>query len=225
MRPSFELDPGLIVRTARADGTERHTLPGLAPGEGAESRPSLDGLAADFFAAGDQAELEPVEEPELEEVEPRVRVVRTPEMDARRARFTRVVAAAVGGFAAFLAFGLVLNVAGAASRSPEAPVQAPAVVAAKPAPAPVVVAEKPALPGPASPKAAAQPAAEVKRAPKPVARPTANAERPVAAVAAPAPQPEAAPARAALPSVASFAARAGDPVKTASAPPTASFAN
>lgn len=126
MRPSFQLDASLLAPASTPEGTERHTLPGLAP----ESAPAsqrgrvLDGLADDFFAAGDDGRFDAGQEPEAEELEleepPVTVVVRTPEMDARRARFTRVVAGAVGSFAALLAFGVVLNAARAASAPREA---------------------------------------------------------------------------------------------------------
>jgi hypothetical protein len=227
MRPSFRFDPGLFVPVSERAGTQRHTLPGLAPEpECVEPDATLGGLADDFFAAGDEAHLEEPEPLELEEA-PVTMVVRTPEMDARRARFTRVVAGAVGCFAAFLAFGVVMNAARAASAEPEQ-VPAPkalaaAMVAAPKAPAPTLAPR---------PKASRAEPAPVVRTPEPPvavvpapARPKQTAPSSPAFVApapvAPAPRVVGSPTRA---SVANFAARASDPVKSASAPPTASFA-
>lgn len=130
MRPDFELDPGLLAPQSTRFGTERHTLPGISPpAADTPPRPLLDGLADDFFAAGDDgcyagsAALEP---DEIEEDEAPVTViVRTPEMEARRAKLARVVAVAVGSFAALFALGLARNVQNAsASASEQRPVAA-----------------------------------------------------------------------------------------------------
>lgn len=232
MRPSLDIDPGLLVPPSQRSGTGRHTLP---DGPAAlRDRSLLDGVAGEFFSEGDAGtyqggpaepapELE--DEPELSSVKV---VVRTPEMDVRRARGIRVVAGVVGSLVALLAFGAVR-----AGGSDRAAASLPAQVAAAPAAQPAV-----------APTAAPEPEAQTNQPAKPPSTPPAIAPRDVppparqrvaspqvgASPRAPASLPAAPPAVAAsrpataLPSVANFAARAGDAPWSSGKVPTASFA-
>lgn len=231
MRPSLDIDPGLLVPPSQRSGTGRHTLPD-APAALRE-RLSLDGVADEFFSEGDAgtyeggpAVLAPdlADEPELASVQI---VVRTPEMDARRARGIRVVASVVGCLAALLAFAAV-RVTAAERQTASSPgvvtPRAPAAPAAAFSPAPVQRDEPPAAHAPAAPKVEApQPRASrgavaVPEAPRVAAPPRAVAPAP-AHPATRASQP--APA---LPSVANFAARPAETPKAQGKVPTASFA-
>ena len=251
MRPSFELDSDTLAATKSQRGTERHTLAdGPNALRAADERISL---VDEFFSAGDEgryeggpATLEPNDEIELDET-PVAVVLRTPEMDARRARFARGVAAAVGCMTAVLAIGLVRSRMQAAPS--DAPERAAAQVVAHERVKPVAPIEtrleaKPAL-EPAGKlgreaKRETEPEARAEAKPEPTpeakleAKPQAKAEAPVTAsksagstFVAPPPtkivETPAAPTRV-LPSVANFAARAGDAAKSAGATPTAAFA-
>ena len=134
MRPSIEIDSGLLVPPSQRSGTGRHTLPGTPTA--IRDRISLGGMADDFFSAGDDGSYEGAEPEPLEgvELEPLRIVVRTPEMDARRARGIRVVAGIVGCLAALLAFGVVrANAAGdAAVTTPDVGVRQRAESAGEP---------------------------------------------------------------------------------------------
>lgn len=228
MRPSIEIDSGLLVPPSQRSGTGRHTLPGTPIA--LRDRDSLGGMAEDFFSAGDDgsyegAEAEPLEGVELEPV--RV-VVRSPEMEARRARGIRVVAGVVGCLTALLAFGVVRsNVPG------EAVVTAPvnglhhAEAAREPASIGRAAARgiEAAPAGEQTPRAApAKPSTPVS-APA-VARATSALSRalsPPVALVSPV-RAAARPSVDAPPSVANFAARSGDSPKSAGRVPTASFA-
>jgi hypothetical protein len=201
-------------------------------------------LMDDFFSAGDEgryeggpATLAPPDEIELDEAAVAV-VRRTPAMDARRARFTRWVAAAVGCLAAVSTIGALKSRAFAQGSEPErasvaAPVRAAANAAAKPAveaqrafEAKPVLDAKPAVPAVEATSVLAPKAAPAHPPPAPARPAAAPAKTAVSFAAPPAPAPRIAPeppARA-LPSVANFAAKAGEPVRSAGNPPTASFA-
>lgn len=229
MRPSLDIDPGLLVPPSQRPGTGRHTLP--------DGPLALDCMAEEFFSAGDTgsyaggpdlAELDGVDEPELAPVK---LVVRTPEMDARRARGVRVVASVVGCLAALLAFGVVRANAserpgpstptagialapGGAGATPAAEHFVPPAPEAAPLPKPATQAKNAGSP----PSAAAAEKPPVSAPlPRSVAAPRASAKTSAAPVTAPA------PARA-LPNVANFAARAGEAPQATGKVPTASFA-
>lgn len=152
MRPSWDWEHG---KRDASSGTPGHTR---EPEEHSEEPESLDEDES-FFQAGDEGRYEGgpallmTEEPVELDQRPVAVVVRTPEQDARRARLVRIVAMAVGAFAALFAFGVVKQ--RKADASPErAPVsvagnvEAPASqrrdvtpqVVEKPAPAPASVA-------------------------------------------------------------------------------------
>ncbi|MCL4755264.1 MAG: hypothetical protein KJ015_34250 [Myxococcales bacterium] len=242
MRPSLEIDPGLFAPSSSRSGTGRHTLPDApAPLLEAGDRISLGGMADEFFSAGDAVAYPAEPEPELELAEPVKVVLRTPEMDARRARLVRVVATVVGCFAGVLALGVVRA---SASEKAESAVSAPqparpAAAAplaqpapepvAQPAPEPVAVPEPVAQPVP-EPVAVPEPGPVATPAPTPAPAPAlprvaARPAAPPAPALAPPPPRVVAPSPATtLPSVVNFAARAGDPTQTATKVPTASFA-
>ncbi|MBI3203589.1 MAG: hypothetical protein HYZ29_18770 [Myxococcales bacterium] len=233
MRPSLDIDPGLLVPPSQRSGTGRHTLP---DGPAAlRDRSLLDGVAGEFFSEGDagtyqggpaQAALELEDEPELSSVKV---VVRTPEMDVRRARGIRVVAGVVGSLVALLAFGAVR--AGGSDRAPaRVPAQVAAAPAAQPAVAPTVTApesaaqakepaEPPSTPQAIAPREVPPPARQRVSSQQVGASPRAPAALPAAPPAAAAPRPATA-----LPSVANFASRAGDAPRPSGKVPTASFA-
>ncbi|MBK8995750.1 MAG: hypothetical protein IPM35_08385 [Myxococcales bacterium] len=244
MRPSLEIDPGLFAPSSSRSGTGRHTLPDApAPLLEAGDRISLGGMADEFFSAGDAVEYPAEPEPELELAEPVKVVLRTPEMDARRARLVRVVATVVGCFAGVLALGVVRA---SASEKAESAVIAPAparpaaaaplvpaaqVQAPKPASEPVAQPAPEPVPQPA-PEPVPQPALEAVATPAPTPAPAPASPRvaarpaapPAPALAPPPPRVVAPSPAATLPSVVNFAARAGDPTQTATKVPTASFA-
>ncbi|MBK7583909.1 MAG: hypothetical protein IPI67_27405 [Myxococcales bacterium] len=239
------MDPGLLAPISERSGTGRHTLPDgpqalLETGD----RISLGVVAEGFFSVGDAGGYEggpattdslapTADEPELD-LQPPKGVVRTPEMDARRARLIPVVATVVGCFAAVLALGVMR--ASASQRDTSTLAAAPARVNTArsvqrvPAP-PAPEAEEPAAAAAVVATAVKAPA-EAPPTATPSTRSAPESARVVAMPRAPSPQPAkprapvAEPARApltALPSVVSFAARAGDPPKSASRPPTAAF--
>lgn len=233
MRPSFEIDPGLFAPSSSRSGTGRHTLPDApAPLLEAGDRISLGGMADEFFSAGDAVEYPAEPEPELELAEPVKVVLRTPEMDARRARLVRVVATVVGCFAGVLALGVVrasasekaeIAVSAPAPARPMATAPAAQVMAPKPAPEPVAqpAPEPVAAPAPEPVATPAPTPAPAPASPRVAARPAAP---PAPALAPPPPRVVAPSPAATLPSVVNFAARAGDPTQTATKVPTASFA-
>lgn len=163
MRPSWDWGHG--TRDV-SSGTSGHTRE-------PEEQEALDEDES-FFQAGDEGRYEGgpalsmTEEPvALDDETPIAVVVRTPEQDARRARLVKVVAMAVGAFAALFAFGVVkqrradaqeparatanVEVAAQSQRRDVTPkvVETPAAVAppiAAPAPAPEL--EKTVLPEP-----------------------------------------------------------------------------
>jgi hypothetical protein len=103
MRPAWDWGHG---KSDVASGTPGHTRE-------PEEQESLDEDES-FFQAGDEGRYEGgpallmTQEPvALDDETPIAVVARTPEQDARRARLVRVVAMAVGAFAALFAFGVV----------------------------------------------------------------------------------------------------------------------
>lgn len=229
MRPSIEIDSGLLAPPSERSGTGRHTLPGTPVA--LRDRISLGGMADEFFSAGDDGTYEGADPEPLEgvEIEPVRIVVRTPEMDARRARGIRVVAGIVGCFAALLAFGVVRAKAPdeAAMTGSEIGVRQPTESARAAA-----SFRTAAAPGNQSPRALAPAAAPVSRAaPAKTAAPAkeraAFDTQPTVRAAAPRPAVQsiaAKPPATTPPSVANFAARAGDAPIPAGRIPTASFA-
>jgi hypothetical protein len=243
MRPTFELDPGLLAPESTRPGTERHTLPGISPPEVCSTaRPLLDGLADDFFAAGDDGRFAGEDELNAEELDvdeaPVTVIVRTPEMEARRAKLARFVAVAVGSLAALFAFGVASNARSASAAASEqraaAVLEGPATAelprgdrfaarvgsirerAASPAPLDAERLRAPARPSPASIVVASSPSRASASPARRASGSTSTSRASSAAVPA--------PTRRALPSVVNFAARAGDAPKSASRPPTAAFA-
>jgi hypothetical protein len=190
MRPTLDWTPG--IRDSRAAAT---------PASGTALPAADTGSFDEFFRAGDEgryqggpADFEPLEL-ELDEPDPVKRVVRTPEQEARRARFIKAVAMLVGCFASITAVALLRSSTATASEPSE---QRPAAVAA--APSVVVAAAKPARVE--EPKV--EPAAPPRAKPAPAEAPSVRSESPAPPVVrarraapppevAPAPAPEPAP--------------------------------
>jgi hypothetical protein len=213
---------------------ERPTFPDAPEPRRTPSTPVqlASGVFDDFFAAGEEGRYEggPAHAFDPSELEnddtPVPVVVRTPEMDRRRARFAHLVAVAVGIFGAVLAVGLARQAARAATHEEAAP-----VVAARPAPAPRTVKLAPrASAAPPNAEATETPAPPVAK-PEPVAvRPPAKPERkaspsPWLSVAPRTPLATAAPhaTKARLPSVANFAQKTPVAPAVQTRVPTASF--
>jgi hypothetical protein len=129
------------ARTPISRGTDGHNSgTGVAAERELESSngpPTLRGEEESFFRAGDEGRYEggPATryDEDLELDEPlRPVIIRTPEMDARRARYVRFVSASLGGLIALFAIGLVRRTANADSSSHREPA---GVVVATPLPA------------------------------------------------------------------------------------------
>lgn len=255
MRPSIDWNPGLPASDSAQCGTDGHTA---GPGSAREIDPVPASLGADeqqFFADGEQGRYEggPAtleEDLELEE-QPVTVNARTPEQDARRARFARGVAFAVGAAVAFFAIGLVrqhargpaIEAASAAlarsapAAAPLARVEVSPAQNAEPVPAPIAVAQEQPSDSPA-PAPAPQPATEPAAAPAPALAKAPSVVRAPAVVSEPSERAAAAtptrittvtasvtPVRApAGPNVANFAARTPPTANVAPRPATASFA-
>jgi cytoskeletal protein RodZ len=195
MRPSWDWGHGT---SDVPSGTPGHTRE-------LEEQGSLDEDES-FFQAGDEGRYEGgpallmTEEPvALDDETPVAVVARTPEQDARRARLVRVVAMAVGAFAALFAFGVVKQRKADAQEPtrPSAIVQpasqsqrrdvTPAVVA----PPPPVAAPEPELDKTVAPEPKAEEAAPVveKETKKPSVKASAFAAAVVEAPSAPAAKP------------------------------------
>jgi hypothetical protein len=178
MRPILDFDSVTHARIHGTSGTPGHTSE-AAPESNANPEES------EFFRAGEAGSYEggpadPAFEPEPEVLEPeRPVIVRTPEQEARRARFARGVAATVGALAALLAFGVVrTNIATASSPAVAPPVAAAAAprVGEAPRETKLELAAEVAPAQPQAPAAAVEPAAAPA---KPVAEPVASKPRPV----------------------------------------------
>ncbi len=195
MRPILDFDPVTHARIHGTSGTAGHSSE-AAPESSAHPEES------EFFRAGEAGSYQggpadPAFEPEPELLlEPeRPVIVRTPEQEARRARFARGVAATVGALAALLAFGVVrTNIATASSPATVQHVAPPAAEAAPPRtarPAKVEPVAPVVEPVEAEPVAKSEPpAAPVVRPSAPVARPAPVMRRaPVPAPEEPAPAP------------------------------------
>jgi hypothetical protein len=162
MRPSWDWEHGTGDIGSGTPGHSGHTDP-------------VDRVDEDesFFQAGDEGRYEggpaTVEEEPLElEDAPVAIVARTPEQDARRARLVRVVAMAVGAFAALFAFGVVKQQKAGASEPPARvipKVEVPESTRRDVTPHPLVPAARPAEePKPAvAAKPRAEPAPEPKK--------------------------------------------------------------
>jgi hypothetical protein len=253
MRPSLDIDTDLLVPPSQRSGTGRHTLPDT-PGALLDvgDRISLGGVADEFFTAGEAGSYEggPARLDEAEptdDFEPATTTVapRSPEQDARRARLVPVVTGVVACFAALLAVGVLR--AGepggddGRAESPEHGQSAVGLQTAAPragSPANPAVGRG-AAPAPESVQAPGAPAARAASSPSPAAAThgasrrdarAATGARAVArqpvhrADAIAAPPRSASGAWSSLPSVGNFAARSGDPRRTATGVPTASFA-
>lgn len=174
MRPSWDWEHGSGDVSSGTPGHSRE------PEDHSEEPESLDEDES-FFQAGDEGRYEGgpalllTEAPvELDEAPLVAAAVRTPEQDARRARLVRVVAMAVGAFAALFAFGVVKQ--RKADASPErasanvaATVETPTSQRRDVTP---LVVEKPAA-APAAPTP--EPAAELEKIVAPEAKPEAHA--------------------------------------------------
>ncbi len=224
MRPKMDWTPGIRDSRAKPPSSNGTALPVADTG-------SFD----EFFRAGDEgryeggpATLEPLEEEEA--AAPVKVVIRTPQQEARRARFIKAVAMVVGCFGAITAVALSRAGTATASESIAEPAAlarvAPAVaeVARPPAVQPAAPSVEPAAPAvqPAAPATAEPAAPAVVEPAAPVAKPAAvvPAEPVVEKKAAPRRAPVAAPPEPAVEPPAPAPAPAPAPVGP---PPTAAF--
>jgi CheY-like chemotaxis protein len=107
MAPAVPVSPSVPLQTGTPmlSPSDRSLVGNTRPGLGEEGPPDSEDWQKQFFAAGDEGRYEGglrSVAPEQDEDEYRRRISRTPEQDARRARFVRIVAIVVGvGLAVF----------------------------------------------------------------------------------------------------------------------------